>query len=113
MSVKSSYHFEARRIYVENYGEGPWLCGMCDEVIREISRKDGTIHHIDENQTNNEITNLVILHKRCHNKHHNTGRTHVTSDETRAKISASKLGQPSPRKGVVLSTQTRDQISTK
>lgn len=34
------------------------------------STKNLLIHHIDENRNNNEVTNLIVLCKSCHQKHH-------------------------------------------
>lgn len=39
-------------------------CNRCD------STKNLLVHHCDKDRTNNEITNLEILCKKCHQKHH-------------------------------------------
>lgn len=42
----------------------PNLCNRCTET------KNLLVHHIDHNRNNNELDNLEILCKRCHQKHH-------------------------------------------
>lgn len=39
-------------------------CAYCN------STKNLLIHHLDENRHNNELSNLVVLCKSCHQKHH-------------------------------------------
>ena len=34
------------------------------------STKNLLIHHLDENRNNNEVSNLIVLCKSCHQKHH-------------------------------------------
>ena len=42
----------------------PWRCSTCG------SKKNLTVHHKDENPLNNDLSNLRILCKDCHNKIH-------------------------------------------
>lgn len=42
----------------------PNLCNRCKITEKLL------VHHIDENRNNNELHNLEILCKRCHQKHH-------------------------------------------
>lgn len=44
----------------------PNICNRCQSLERLL------VHHIDENRDNNELHNLEILCKRCHQKHHET-----------------------------------------
>jgi hypothetical protein len=47
----------------EHYGR---ICNRCQ------STKFVLVHHKDEDRTNNDLTNLEVLCKRCHQKHHET-----------------------------------------
>lgn len=47
----------------------PNICNRCQ------SKENLLIHHKDENRSNNELCNLEILCKRCHQKHHETRDT--------------------------------------
>jgi hypothetical protein len=51
------------KLAFDNYDN---VCNRCktDEKL--------LVHHIDEDRTNNELHNLEILCKRCHQKHHET-----------------------------------------
>lgn len=50
-------------------------------------RSDEHIHHIDGNKRNNDISNLKILSKEDHTRHHMIGN--VPSDKTKQKLSIS------------------------
>jgi len=67
------------------------------------------IHHIDNNKHNNKIENLQIMthseHSSLHNKDWNP------NDITRKKMSESKKGKPSNRKGKKHSEETKKLIS--
>lgn len=45
------------------------ICNRCS------SSKHLVVHHIDENRRNNDLTNLEVLCKRCHQEHHATRDT--------------------------------------
>lgn len=42
-------------------------CGICERRLRIM---DGVIHHINEKKTDNRPSNLVVLHRGCHQRHH-------------------------------------------
>jgi hypothetical protein len=42
------------------------VCERCESIENLL------VHHIDEDRSNNELHNLEILCKRCHQKHHET-----------------------------------------
>lgn len=44
----------------------PNICNRCKSL------KNLLVHHKDENRSNNELDNLEILCKRCHQQHHET-----------------------------------------
>jgi len=44
----------------------PNVCNRCQSLEKLL------VHHIDEDRSNNELYNLEILCKRCHQKHHET-----------------------------------------
>lgn len=44
----------------------PNFCNRCQTTEKLL------VHHIDEDRSNNELDNLEILCKRCHQKHHET-----------------------------------------
>lgn len=49
-----------RRIAFEHYEHKCHVCGWCDDDrVLEV-------HHIDEDRTNNDVTNLIILCPICH-----------------------------------------------
>ena len=54
-------------------------CFFCEKKIEILSffpklsgkkRDDYTIHHKDENRSNNKPANLVICHRSCHRQYH-------------------------------------------
>jgi len=80
--------------FYKTYGYGPWTCHFCGKTVRTRSRQDGHIHHIDGDHNNNDPTNLAPTHMACHQRHH-------------------KAGKDSPRKGAILSQETRNKIAEK
>ncbi len=82
----------------------PAPCARCGVVIRLLGWPGkSVIHHVDEDKTNNDPTNLQLMHRTCHLSHHKAGGT--MSIEARQKISASKLGVP------VHTAQSREAIA--
>ena len=52
-----------RRLAKEIYDE---KCAWCN------STKNLLVHHLDHNRLNNDISNLIVICKSCHQKHHTT-----------------------------------------
>lgn len=65
-----------RRRYRRLVGNGPWICRVCGEDVIEIGRRrdQGHVHHLNENETDDDPDNLCVLHADCHNIIHQTGR---------------------------------------
>jgi hypothetical protein len=64
-------HYES--VFAQTYGEGPYVCYFCTEVIdRDLTRstRDLDIHHLDHDETNNDPLNLVPSHHGCHLSYH-------------------------------------------
>lgn len=91
-----------RRVFEAANGVGPWLCHSCSESVVQIGRdsRDGNIHHLDEDVTNDSADNLVMMHADCHQRFHGP----PTADERR-RISAKLKGRPSPTKGMKFSAE--------
>ncbi len=45
-------------------------CQMCGKDLLESTHYEWCVHHVDHDRTNNEIENLQLLCKSCHQKHH-------------------------------------------
>lgn len=92
-------HASARRI-AERYGFNLSKCSICEKNDRTI------VHHVDENENNNELKNLRILCFRCHNQLHGCGyetrfkKGHKVSKEIRMKISKANKGCKAWNKGI-------------
>ena len=98
-----------REIFFGTFGLGPWTCHGCGEEVR-VEKLN--IHHLDHDHSNDDPTNLVAMHSRCHAKHHRpaqrgyhrspqakarisaTMRKHVRTVEHCANIAAGKRGRP-------------------
>lgn len=65
------------------------------------------IHHIDHNPSNNSIYNLELIDEKTHISEHKKGKKH--SEETRNKISKSKIGvYNNPKKSKQVAQYTLD-----
>lgn len=89
-----------RRVFHEHNGNGPWSCYSCGDEVVQIGRdsrdsRDGNIHHLDDDVTNDMPANLVMMHADCHQRWHGP----PTADE-RQRISAKIKGRPSNTKGM-------------
>lgn len=96
-----------RQIFFDAYGPGPWACYGCHEPV---AKDESYIHHIDGDHFNDVINNLAAMHSGCHTTLHNlerppyseetrakigaASRQRTHSPETRAKMSATRLGKP-------------------
>ena len=86
----------------------PYFCEFCSDQVDV--KVDFCIHHLDGNRRNNEVDNIAIAHHGCHTRYHKTGQKH--SEETKAKISQSKLGMPVPSlQGKKLSKEHKAKLS--
>ena len=78
MSFIAPYH----RVWRKANGLGPWPCFGCGQEVAELGalsrgpwRSQGVIHHHDGNHSNNELSNLRVMHHGCHATHHMTYET--------------------------------------
>lgn len=81
------------KVYHEHFGDAPWPCEYCGEVIEKHGKdkRDGVIHHRDNDEMNDDHTNLVMLHHDCHMRLHMVGVQ--KSSEHAAKVNAANRGQ--------------------
>lgn len=83
---KQKYHLSClpekkRRIYPkEFYNLRPWVslrdehkCRECDRSLKDEAKGVANIHHIDNDSTNNDLKNLVLLCQECHMRLHHSG----------------------------------------
>lgn len=54
-----------RKIFKQNNGPGPWPCHFCGRSVVDL-----LVHHLDEDRTNGDPSNLVAAHMSCHVHHH-------------------------------------------
>lgn len=79
------------------------------EAFIRLLAPNEQIHHLDENPSNNMLTNLIAIDKSQHLREHKTGVPR--SQQTKRKISEACKGRPGPNKGKKLSWETRRRIS--
>lgn len=53
----------------QKYEPKCWMCKK-DINIDDIRQDKWTRHHMDECREHNDISNLVLVHRGCHRKHH-------------------------------------------
>ena len=85
-----------RRVFIAWHGDLPHPCFFCGDVVTTWGRRsaEGTIHHVDEDFTNNDPTNLAAAHMGCHVRHHSSEQEpYERTPEIRAKTSASLRGK--------------------
>lgn len=72
------------------------MCIDCDDEITQIgvNTRDGNIHHLNGDVTDDTPENLIVLHTDCHQ------RRHPVTDDFKRRISAKLKGRPSPTKGM-------------
>jgi hypothetical protein len=56
-----------RELFFANNGPGPYVCFFCEEPV---SFSQIIVHHVDHDETNNDLTNLKACHRVCHNGYH-------------------------------------------
>lgn len=59
-----------RELFFAHSGFGPYDCWFCGE---DVDFESVIVHHVDEDETNNDIVNLVAAHRLCHSRHHFKG----------------------------------------
>lgn len=69
----------------------PWFCYDCHEEVINL-----LVHHIDEDRTNNDPSNLTAMHRACHMSLHLRGKP--KTPEHREKIRQVRLGTTLPQK---------------
>jgi hypothetical protein len=85
-----------RRVFIAWHGDLPHTCFFCQEVVTTWGRRsaEGTIHHIDEDFTNNDPGNLTAAHMGCHVRHHSGEQVpYERTPAIRAKTSAALRGK--------------------
>lgn len=68
-------------IFLANSDRQPWPCYFCgDDVFYvlgpagQTARRGLVVHHVNHEETDHAIENLVPAHRTCHASHHGTGR---------------------------------------
>lgn len=82
--VGDRYIREYVAIFLDEHGDPPWECTFCDEPVMSVFNRVGVVHHLDDDETNNDPDNLGAAHHTCHSRHHSTGRP--PSDKARAAL---------------------------
>lgn len=73
LSVKN-YVYQHRRVYYDNYGNGPFKCAWCEG---DLYWDNLHIDHLDDNKKNNHISNLVASCPSCNQNRGKFKRRHL------------------------------------
>lgn len=76
-----------RRLWLQAHGAGPWPCADCGEPVEWANCH---IHHKDEDRKNNALSNLEVMHGKCHNRMHSKARDMTHLREIRWSIPGAK-----------------------
>lgn len=95
--------------YWELNGGKPLHKAIYEDHYKCCILKGNVIHHINEDKTDNRISNLRLMTLGQHTTLHNTNRTY--SEETRRKLSESLRGKNHPNWGTHRSEETKKRIS--
>jgi hypothetical protein len=68
-NIPYPHEFFEVQIYIREFSNN--RCEMCNKSKID-NKSELSVHHIDSNKENNNITNLIALCKSCHGKSHNT-----------------------------------------
>lgn len=71
-------------------------CAVCGRDLRDCSRGMWVGHHIDHDQTNNDLTNLQMMCKPCHLKHHEIVKTNFAPFWKVQRLSREGVGDTNP-----------------
>ena len=69
-----------RQIFRDEHGDGPYTCTyeFCpDRRMVDLE----VVHHVDEDPSNNKLSNLQPMHTDCHSKYHHIGLVHTETDK--------------------------------
>lgn len=95
-----------REIFFAWNGPGPYTCVECSE---EVTFYDVLVHHVNHDERDHRLVNLVPMHRGCHTKHHSTGRDlgKKASEETKTKMREAGL-----KRWATMSTEERLKIAS-
>lgn len=84
----------SRLIFLRANPGPPWLCFYCgDEVVKRGTERDSLhVHHLDGDNQNNKLSNLVPTHQVCHHRHHRLGVP--MSEAVKTKIAVHHYNDP-------------------
>jgi hypothetical protein len=70
-------------IFLANSPPQPWPCHFCGEDVSllfrarsESMRRQLVVHHLNHDEEDNDLSNLVPCHFGCHTSHHGRGNRH-------------------------------------
>lgn len=108
--MMSRNHKRTMRAFFSRYGEGPWVCSICDKLIIHLGQDtwDGQVHHVDHNFENDDPQNLEIAHTVCHLRHHLQGVP--KSEEHRRKVGDRHRGRQVTWMDKVQDVKTRNGV---
>lgn len=82
----------------------PWTCEFCGQPITHRHGMDSgalVVHHIDEDRSNDALTNLAPMHRRCHVQHHLTGKPLTDTHLENLRAAASRRGPSEVHRGAM------------
>lgn len=85
------------RQYAQHRKDTIGLCELCGKDIRHATHYEWVGHHIDHNRQNNDISNLLLICKRCHQIEHKCWKAFegvTTREQSRRADNSSKLLTP-------------------
>lgn len=107
----TEYQAVAYRTFTEINGDPPWTCGYCGEDVLALTMGQGCVHHVDEDRSNNDPSNLIAMHTACHVRHH---RKDKVGNRRGAKLTSAQVRRMSDRqKGRKLPWLHNDEVRRK
>jgi hypothetical protein len=125
-SIARSKNRRGAPLFFRTYPGPVWTCYFCGEDVTSKGRgsNDLQIHHLNGNNKDNWIENMVPAHARCHIKYHRKLRPDIQRigalaaaearrgkpmpQEVRDKISQSHMGKPKSHRGKPWSPARRE-----